>query len=53
MAPFTQNGVQFRQLLHQSLLTPSCTLASLDTSDASAHALELLAELSQTMRKSL
>jgi methionine synthase II (cobalamin-independent) len=53
MAPFTRNGVQFKQLLHQSLLTPSCTLASLDTSDAAAHSLELLAELSQTMRKRL
>jgi methionine synthase II (cobalamin-independent) len=53
MAPFTRNGIQFKQLLRQSLLTPSCTLASLDTSDASARALELLAELSQTMRKGL
>ncbi len=53
IAPFTRNGLQFKQLLHQSLLTPSCTLASLDTPDASARALELLAELSQTMRKSL
>jgi len=53
MAPFTRNGVQFKQLLRQSLLTPSCTLASLDTPDASARALELLAELSQLIRKSL
>lgn len=53
MAPFTRNGVPFKQLLKQSLLTPSCTLASLDTPDASAHALELLAELSQTMRKKI
>jgi hypothetical protein len=53
MAPFTRNGVSFKQLLHQSLLTPSCTLASLDTPDASARALELLAELSHLMRKKL
>jgi len=53
MAPFTRHGVQFKQLLKQSLLTPSCTLASLDTPDASARALELLVELSQTMRKGL
>jgi methionine synthase II (cobalamin-independent) len=53
MAPFTRNGVPFKQLLHQSLLTPSCTLASLDTPDAAARALELLAELSQTLRKGL
>jgi methionine synthase II (cobalamin-independent) len=53
MAPFTRNGVPFKQLLRQSLLTPSCTLASLDTPDAAAHALELLAELSRLMRKGL
>jgi hypothetical protein len=32
------------------MITPSCTLASLPTPDASAHALELLAELSKMMR---
>ncbi len=53
MAPFTRNGVPFKQLLRQSLLTPSCTLASLDTPDAAARALELLAQLSQLMRKGL
>jgi len=53
MAPFTRNGVSFKQLLRQSLLTPSCTLASLNTPDASAQALELLAQLSQLMRKAL
>jgi methionine synthase II (cobalamin-independent) len=52
MAPFTRNGVPFKQLLRQSLLTPSCTLASVD-SEACAHALELLAKLSKTMRKGL
>jgi methionine synthase II (cobalamin-independent) len=53
MAPFTRNGVPFKQLLHQSLLTPSCTLASLDTPEAAARALELLAKLSRLMRKTL
>jgi methionine synthase II (cobalamin-independent) len=53
MAPFTRNGLPFHQLLRQSLLTPSCTLASLNTPDSSAHALELLAELSQTIRKGI
>jgi len=53
MAPFTRNGVSFKQLLRQSLLTPSCGLASLETPDAAARALKLLAELSQTMRKGL
>jgi len=53
MAPFTRDGVQFKQLLKQSLLTPSCTLASLDTPEASARALELLAQLSELMRKTI
>jgi methionine synthase II (cobalamin-independent) len=53
MAPFTRNGCPFKQLLAQSLLTPSCTLASLASPDASAHALELLTELSQLMRSKL
>ncbi len=50
MAPFTRNGVPFRQLLEQGLLTPSCGLASL-TEDTAARALELLAELSSIIRK--
>jgi len=53
MAPFTRNGVPFKQLLRQGLLTPSCTLASLNTPDSAAQALELLAQLSATMRKRL
>jgi methionine synthase II (cobalamin-independent) len=50
MAPFTRNGVRFKQLFHQGLLTPSCGLASLST-EAAARALELLGELSATVRK--
>ena len=50
MAPFTRKGVPFRQLILEGLLTPSCTLASLSI-DAAAQALELLAELSQMIRK--
>jgi hypothetical protein len=53
MAPFTRNGCSFRQLLAQSLLTPSCTLASLASPEASARALELLTELSQLMRSKI
>jgi len=53
IAPFTNNGLQFKQLLHQSLLTPSCGLASIDSPQASAQALELLAELSTEIRKRL
>ncbi len=50
MLPFTRNGLAFKQLVAQSIITPSCTLASLESPDASAHALELLAELSKIMR---
>jgi len=46
MAPFTRNGVPFRQLLAQGLLTPSCGLASLATEEAAVRCLELLAGLS-------
>jgi methionine synthase II (cobalamin-independent) len=53
MAPFTRNGVRFQQLLQQGLLTPSCGLASLATTDSAAHALELLAQLSARIRKTL
>jgi methionine synthase II (cobalamin-independent) len=51
MAPFTRKGVPFKQLIEQGILTPSCGLAALDTTEASAHALELLAELSAKIRK--
>jgi len=51
MAPFTRKGIRFKQLIEQGLLTPSCGLASLATKEASARALELLAELSETIRK--
>jgi methionine synthase II (cobalamin-independent) len=50
MLPFTRNGFSFERLIAQSILTPSCTLASLESPDASARALELLAELSKVMR---
>ena len=51
MAPFTRKGVPFRQLLEQSLLTPSCGLASLDSEDVVTQVLEMLVELSESMRK--
>ena len=51
MAPFTRKGIRFKQLIAQGLLTPSCGLASLANSEATARALELLAELSATVRK--
>ncbi|HEY87390.1 MAG TPA: methionine synthase [Dehalococcoidia bacterium] len=51
MAPFTRKGIRFRQLLEQGLLTPSCGLASLASEEAVDRALELLAQLSVTIRK--
>ncbi len=50
MAPFTRNGVHFKDLVVQGLLTPSCTLASL-SEEAAGRALELLTKLSARMRK--
>ena len=51
MAPFTRQGIRFKQLIKQGLLTPSCGLAALATEESSARALELLAELSAEIRK--
>ena len=51
MAPFTREGVPFKQLIRQGLLTPSCQIASLETEEAAGQALELLAELSADIRK--
>jgi methionine synthase II (cobalamin-independent) len=49
MAPFTRDGLPFKQLVAQSLLTPSCTLASV-SAEAAVRALELLSELSAKIR---
>jgi methionine synthase II (cobalamin-independent) len=51
MAPFTRQGIPFKQLIKQGLLTPSCGLASLSTEEVTARALELLADLSGNIRK--
>ncbi|MGD9142789.1 MAG: methionine synthase [Dehalococcoidia bacterium] len=50
MAPFTRNGLRFNELLTHSLLTPSCSLASL-SEEACEKTLELLTELSAEMRR--
>ncbi len=50
MAPFTRNGIKFDQLVKQSLLTPSCSLASMSV-DAAGRVLELMADLSDNMRR--
>jgi len=51
MAPFTRNGVPFRTLVEQSLLTPACGLAPIGSEDAAERALELLTNLSRLMRQ--
>ncbi len=51
MAPFTRNGVRFKQLIEQGLLTPDDGFASIAGEEASAQALELLAELSTAIRQ--
>jgi methionine synthase II (cobalamin-independent) len=50
MSPFTGNGISFKQVLEQAILTPSCGLGSINE-EAAAGALELLAGLSDRMRK--
>ena len=50
MAPFTRNGISLKQIIRQGLLTPSCGLATLSP-EAASHALELLANLSDNIRK--
>ncbi|MBN1863063.1 MAG: methionine synthase, partial [Dehalococcoidales bacterium] len=51
IAPFTRQGVPFKQLIAQGLLTPSCGLATLTSEAPAERALELLAELSTEIRK--
>jgi methionine synthase II (cobalamin-independent) len=51
MAPFTRQGIPFKDLIAQGLLTPSCGLASLSGEELAERALELLAELSIRIRK--
>jgi len=50
LAPFTRNGIPFRQLIEQALITPSCSLSYI-SEDAAARTLELLADLSREIRK--
>jgi methionine synthase II (cobalamin-independent) len=50
MSPFTRKGIAFKQLVEQSLLTPSCGLAGVKE-EAAILALELLTELSREMRR--
>ncbi len=49
MSPFTRDGVKFRQLIAQGLITPSCGLESLSP-EAAGQALEFTAKLSKDLR---
>ncbi|MFC2059796.1 methionine synthase [Chloroflexota bacterium] len=51
MAPFTRDGVRFKQLIEQGLLTPSCGLGSMASPEAAEQVLKLLAELSAKIRQ--
>ena len=51
IAPFTRNGIRFKQLIEQGLLTPSCGLDGMATGEAASQAMELLIELSTEIRK--
>jgi methionine synthase II (cobalamin-independent) len=50
IAPFTRNGISFKDILKQSLLMPCCSLTSL-SEEGAEKALELLTGLSTEMRK--
>ncbi len=50
IAPFSRKGMDFRQLLRRSLVTPSCGMGTV-SEDAAEQALKLTAELSDKMRK--
>ncbi len=49
MAPFTRDGVKFKQIVAQGLITPSCGLQGLSP-EAAERALELTAKLSKNLR---
>lgn len=49
MVPFTRDGISFKQLVAQSILTPACGLAFLSP-DATEEALQLLSALSEKIR---
>jgi methionine synthase II (cobalamin-independent) len=52
MAPYTRNGLPFKQVLEQSLLTPACGLPTV-SEEAAERAFQLLSDLSVTIKKRL
>ncbi len=51
MEPFTRKGIPFQTLIEQGLLLPACGLGPIGSEAAAERALQLLAELSNTIRK--
>jgi len=49
MSPFTRHGVNFKQLLRQGMITPSCGMAYM-SEDGAERLLELMVELTAKMR---
>lgn len=49
IAPFTREGLDFRTIIRQSLLTPSCGMAYM-SEDAAERLLEIMVELNAKMR---
>ncbi len=45
MAPFTRNGIRFKQLIQHGLITPSCGLGGMAIGEAAAQVMELLTGL--------
>ena len=50
MAPFTRNGLSIKEVVKHSLIMPCCGLNPL-TEDGAEKAMQMLAELSDMMRK--
>ena len=51
MSPFTRKGIPFNQLIEQGLLLPACGMGPIGSEPAAERALQLLADLSATIRK--
>jgi hypothetical protein len=51
MEPFTRKGIAFSTLIEQGLLLPACGLGPIGSESAAESALQLLADLSVTIRK--
>ena len=50
MSPFTRQGIPFQTLIDQGLLLPACGLGPIGSESAAERALQLLVDLSKTIR---